>query len=219
MKIAPEGFVTIAIALVLALASLGVWALWRGAFLLYLTFGFAVVFLFMLYFFRDPARQANYQPKQIISPADGKIVIIKDTEDGFLFKQKVRQVSIFLSPLDVHINRIPVTGKVIYQQYHPGKSFPAFEEKASLSNEQMHLGIETPYGKLLMKQIAGILARRVICYPKAGDSVEAGQRMGLMKFGSRVDLLMPLGTKINVKVGDRVRGGVTVLGEFEEISK
>ena len=104
---------------------------------------------------------------------------------------------------------------MVYQQYHPGKFFPAFEEKASLANEQMQLGIETPYGKILMKQIAGILARRVVCYPKLGDEVSAGQRMGLMKFGSRIDLLLPLGTKINVKVGDRVKGGVTVIGSMD----
>jgi phosphatidylserine decarboxylase len=214
MKIAPEGFATIIIALLLALVSWSAWAVWRGSWLLYSGLGFTVVFIFMLFFFRDPARQTLSEPGQIISPADGKVVIIKETEDRFLFNQRVRQVSIFLSPLDVHINRIPVTGLVVYRQYHPGKFLPAFEEKASLDNEQMHLGIETLQGKLLMKQIAGILARRVICYPKTGDSVTAGQRMGLMKFGSRVDLLVPLETEINVKVGDKVKGGITKLGRF-----
>ena len=215
MRIAPEGFATIAMAFLLAAAALFAWMFWRGPLLLYLTLGFSIVFLFMVYFFRDPDRSGSFGPGQIASPADGKVVIVRETEDNFLHKQKVLQVSIFLSPMDVHINRIPVTGKVIYQQYHPGKFLPAFEEKASLANEQMHLGIETPYGKILMKQIAGILARRVVCYSKLGDSVTAGQRMGLMKFGSRIDLMLPLGTKVNVKVGDKVKGGVTVLGEMQ----
>jgi len=215
MKIAPEGFTTIVIALLFALATMAAWLFWRGPLLLYLALGFSVVFLFMICFFRDPARSGVFQPGQIAAPADGKVVIVRETDDTFLLKQKVLQVSIFLSPMDVHINRIPVTGKVIYQQYHPGKFLPAFEEKASLANEQMHLGIETPYGKILMKQIAGILARRVVCYPKLGDEVTAGQRMGLMKFGSRIDIMLPLGTKVKVKVGDKVRGGITVLGELQ----
>jgi phosphatidylserine decarboxylase len=215
MKIAPEGLLTIIIALLFALAAIASWLFWRGPLLLYMALGFSLVFLFMVYFFRDPARSGVFQPGQIASPADGRVVIVRETEETFLHKQKVLQVSIFLSPMDVHINRIPVTGKVIYQQYHPGKFLPAFEEKASLANEQMHLGIETSYGKILMKQIAGILARRVVCYSKLGDSVTAGQRMGLMKFGSRIDLMLPLGTKVNVKVGDRVKGGVTVLGEMK----
>jgi len=214
MKIAPEGMPTIIIAGLFFVIALAVWLITKNQILSYLTLAFAVVALFMMFFFRDPVRQGEYLPGQLISPADGKVVIVKETEDPFLFQQKVLQVSIFLSPLDVHINWIPISGKVIYQQYHPGKFFPAFVEKASLANEQMHLGIETPYGKLLMKQIAGILARRVVCYPKIGDEVTAGQRMGLMKFGSRIDLLLPLGTQVNVKVGDRVKGGVTVIGQM-----
>lgn len=215
MKIAPEGMPTIIIAGLFFMIALVVWVITKNQILAYLTLAFAVVALFMMFFFRDPVRQGEYLPGQLISPADGKVVIVRETDDAFLHKQKVLQVSIFLSPMDVHINRIPVTGKVIYQQYHPGKFLPAFEEKASLANEQMHLGIETPFGKILMKQIAGILARRVVCYSKVGDEVTAGQRMGLMKFGSRIDLMLPLGAKVNVKVGDKVKGGVTVLGELQ----
>jgi len=214
MKIAPEGMPTIIIAVLFFIIALIVWLITKNQILAYLTLAFAVVALFMMFFFRDPARQGEYLPGQLISPADGKVVIVRETEDAFLHKQKVLQVSVFLSPMDVHINWIPISGQVIYQQYHPGKFFPAFEDKASLANEQMHLGIETPYGKILMKQIAGILARRVVCYPRLGDEVAAGQRMGLMKFGSRIDLLLPLGTKVNVKVGDRVKGGVTIIGEI-----
>jgi len=216
MKIAPEGTTTIVIAVLFFAVGFALWLMTRNQYLGYLSAAFFIVTLFMLFFFRDPSREGSYLSDQIISPADGRVVIVKATEDNFLFKGKVMQVSIFLSPLDVHINRIPVSGRVIYRQYHPGKFLPAFEEKASLANEQMHLGIETPYGKLLMKQIAGILARRVVCYPKLGDEVTAGQRMGLMKFGSRVDLLLPLGTEVKVKVGDRVKGGITVIGNMNE---
>ncbi|HAD81896.1 MAG: phosphatidylserine decarboxylase [Candidatus Edwardsbacteria bacterium RIFOXYD12_FULL_50_11] len=215
MKLAPEGMPTIAIAGLFFVIALAAWLITKNQITAYLTLAFAVVALFMMFFFRDPARQGEYLPGRLISPADGKVVIVRETEDAFLFRKKVMQVSVFLSPLDVHINWIPISGRVVYQQYHPGKFFPAFEEKASLANEQMQLGIETPYGKILMKQIAGILARRVVCYPKLGDEVSAGQRMGLMKFGSRIDLLLPLGTKINVKVGDRVKGGVTVIGSMD----
>jgi phosphatidylserine decarboxylase len=215
MKIAPEGMPTIIIAGLFFMVALVIWLITKNQITAYLTLAFAVVALFMMFFFRDPVRQGNYLPGQLISPADGKVVIVKETEDQFLFKQKVLQVSIFLSPMDVHINWIPISGQVIYQQYHPGKYFPAFVEKSSLANEQMHLGIETPHGKILMKQIAGTLARRVVCYPRLGDEVSAGQRMGLMKFGSRIDLLLPLGTKVNVKVGDRVQGGITVIGEMQ----
>jgi phosphatidylserine decarboxylase len=215
MKLAPEGMPTIAIAGLFFVIALAAWLITKNQITAYLTLAFAVVALFMMFFFRDPARQGEYLPGRLISPADGKVVIVRETEDAFLFRKKVMQVSVFLSPLDVHINWIPISGRVVYQQYHPGKFFPAFEEKASLANEQMQLGIETPYGKILMKQIAGILARRVVCYPKLDDSVTAGQRMGLMKFGSRIDLLLPLGTKVNVKVGDRVKGGVTVIGELQ----
>jgi len=214
MKIAPEGNTTIVIAGLFFAIGFAIWLMTRNQYLGYLSAASFIVTLFMLFFFRDPPRKGEYLPGQLISPADGKVVIVKETEDNFLFKGKVLQVSIFLSPLDVHINRIPVSGKVIYQQYHPGKFLPAFEEKASLANEQMHLGIETPYGKILMKQIAGILARRVVCYPKLNDEVKAGERMGLMKFGSRVDLLLPLGTDVKVKVGDKVKGGVTVIGKM-----
>ncbi|MDQ7798555.1 MAG: phosphatidylserine decarboxylase family protein [Candidatus Edwardsbacteria bacterium] len=216
MKLAPEGMPTIIIAGLFFVIALAAWLITKNQITAYLTMAFAVVALFMMFFFRDPARQGEYLPGRLISPADGKVVIVKETEDTFLFQQRVLQVSVFLSPLDVHINWIPISGRVVYQQYHPGKFFPAFEEKASLANEQMQLGIETPHGRILMKQIAGILARRVVCYPRLGDEVSAGQRMGLMKFGSRIDLLLPLGTKINVKVGDRVKGGVTVIGELME---
>ncbi len=216
MKLAPEGMPTIIIAGLFFMIALMIWLITKNQILGYLTLAFAVVTLFMMFFFRDPPRKGDYLPGQLISPADGKVVIVKETVDSFLFQQKVLQISIFLSPMDVHINWIPISGQVIYQQYHSGKFFPAFEEKASLANEQMHLGIETPHGKILMKQIAGILARRVVCYPRLGDEVTTGQRMGLMKFGSRIDLLLPLGTKVDVKMGDRVKGGITPIAIFNK---
>lgn len=215
MRIAPEGMATIVIAGLLFLISLLAWIWVRSHYLGYLAAAFLLVTLFMLFFFRDPERSTRWQPGQIISPADGKVVVVAPVRDSFLIKGPALQISVFLSPLDVHINRIPVKGRVIHRQYHPGKFLPAFEEKASLANEQMHLGIETDGGTILMKQIAGILARRVVCYPDIGDRVEAGQRMGLMKFGSRVDLLLPPDSEALVKPGDRVVGGVSLLARLK----
>lgn len=215
MRIAPEGMVTIVIAGLLFLIAMAAWIWVRNQYLSYLAAGFLLAALFMLFFFRDPERRTRWQPGQVISPADGKVVVVAQVHDSFLLKGPALQISVFLSPLDVHINRIPVSGQVIYQQYHPGKFLPAFEEKASLANEQMHLGIATDGDTILMKQIAGILARRVVCYSKTGDRVEAGERMGLMKFGSRIDLLLPPGAEALVKPGDRVVGGVSLLARLK----
>ncbi len=213
MKFAPEGLPTIIIAGLFFMAATVFWFLWKSQAWGYLTLSCLTVALFMLFFFRDPPRQGNYLPGQVISPADGKVVLIKETHDDFYLKGKALQVSIFLSVFNVHVNRIPISGRVAFKKYYPGKFLPAFDDKASLDNEQMMLGIETPGGNILMKQIAGILARRVICYPEVGAQVRTGERMGLIKFGSRVDLLLPMGTKIDVKVGDKVKGGVTVMGK------
>lgn len=215
MRIAPEGTATIVIAGLLFLITLAAWTLVRSHYLGYLAAAFLLVTLFMLFFFRDPERTTRWQPGQVISPADGKVVVVAQVQDSFLLKGPALQISVFLSPLDVHINWTPARGRVIYKQYHPGKFLPAFAEKASLANEQMHLGIETDGGTILMKQIAGILARRVVCYPKTGDQVEAGERMGLMKFGSRVDLLLPPDSEALVKPGDRVTGGVSLLARLK----
>lgn len=216
MRFAPEGLATIIIAGLFFIAATTSWFFGKNQLLGYLSLACLIVALFMLFFFRDPPRQGNYLPGQVISPADGTVVLIKETDEGFYLKGKALQVSIFLSVFNVHINRIPLSGRVAFKKYCPGKFLPAFNDKASLDNEQMMLGIETPEGNVLMKQIAGILARRVVCYPEVGTMVKTGERMGLIKFGSRVDLLLPPGTGLKVKIGDKVQGGVTVIGEMNK---
>jgi phosphatidylserine decarboxylase len=211
MRLAPEGIPTIAIcmALGIVLALLGYF--WRGGPHCYLTAGVTVVTLFMLYFFRDPERSRTYAEGQVASPADGTVIAVREVDEPHLLKGRAVQVSIFMSVFSVHVNRIPAAGTVAYKKYFPGKFLVASADKASTDNEQTHLGIETPRGKVLMKQIAGLLARRVVCYPEVGQAVATGQRMGLIKFGSRVDLLLPQGSAVAVKAGDHVRAGLDIV--------
>jgi phosphatidylserine decarboxylase len=184
--------------------------------------GLLIIF-FMFWFFRDPERNipliALEDPSVILAPADGKVVEIKEVDEINVLKQKVRQISIFLSPLDVHINRSPVTGKVFYFKYYPGKYLVAYHPKASEENEHTLIGVTNEFGSVAFKQIAGILARRVVCVIKEGDEIRAGDKIGMMKFGSRMDILLPLNARIFVKVGDKVRGGETIIArlikEFE----
>lgn len=170
-----------------------------------------LVVLFTLYFFRDPERVTPAGENLIVSPADGKVVLIKEViEDEFL-QEKAVQISIFLSPLDVHVNRFPITGKVQYFKYVPGKYVAAFEEKSSAANERTHIGIENGKCKVLFKQIAGVIARRIVADVHVGKTVIAGERFGMIKFGSRVDVLMPTSCDLQVRLYDRVVGGETIL--------
>ena len=172
---------------------------------------------FTLYFFRDPDRKINPNPNQILSPADGKILLIKDVfEDKFL-KSDATQISIFMSPLDVHINRCPIGGKVKYLQYFEGKFLPAFNDKASQENERTEIGIENKNVKVLFTQVAGIVARRIICNLKINDEVKQGEKFGMIKFGSRSDIFVPTNWELKVKPGQQVYGGKTVL--FEKKNK
>lgn len=214
MRIAPEGLPHILPAAALAALSLAAWLALRHRAPLWLAMAAGLVALFLLYFFRDPARQAPADPGAIVSPADGRVVVVAEVDEPFFIKGRARQVSVFMSPLDVHVNRAPAAGRVAYKKYHPGKFLPAYRDKASLDNEQMHLGIETAGGRVLVKQIAGAVARRIVCYPEIGDEVEAGQRMGLIKLGSRLDLFLPPDAAVSARVGDRVRAGLTVVGSW-----
>ena len=159
---------------------------------------------FMLYFFRDPARVVPDGVGLIVSAADGRVTRIEDNEDGKL-------VSVFLSPLDVHINRSPLTGTIAKINYIKGKKMPATSDNASYVNERNSLVIEGEGISVTCTQIAGILARRIVCWPKSGDNLQRGQKFGLIKFSSRTDLLMPKSVEIAVKVGDKVRGGETII--------
>ena len=173
-----------------------------------------VLFAFVCYFFRDPERKIPTGEHLIVSPADGTVVGIKPVFDDQYFHSEVNQVSIFLSVFNVHVNRLPLSGKIDHLKYFPGKFLAAWNEKASLENEQMHIGISDSRTKILMKQIAGLIARRIICRLAEQDSVIRGERFGMIKFGSRVDLLLTKNVKILVNVKDTVKGGETVLGEI-----
>lgn len=174
------------------------------------------VFLLLLQFFRSPTRIHTLGENLIIAPADGKVVVIEETMENEYFKDKRIQVSIFMSPLNVHVNRYPVGGTVVYEKYHPGLFLVAWEPKSSTDNERTTVVIQKENKvEILMKQIAGAVARRIICYSKKGDKAIQGEEMGFIKFGSRVDVLLPIGTKINVELNQVVKGGVTVLGEFK----
>lgn len=170
--------------------------------------------LFSLYFFRDPVRIPIGGVNQMVSPADGKVVQILDINDSEIGKAK--QISIFLSVFNVHCQRVPLSGKVISTFYNPGKFLAAFNHKASMDNEQTAIVFETESGtKYKVKQIAGLIARRILNYMEAEMVVEKGQRLGFIRFGSRVDIIVPPNFKINVSLGDIVEGNISIIGEFE----
>ena len=174
-----------------------------------------VCFLFIVSFFRIPERAMTYGDNKIIAPADGKVVVIEEAEDPEYFKGKRLQISIFMSPANVHVNRYPVDGEVVYNQYHKGKYLVAWHPKSSTDNERHSIVIARPgKGEILVKQIAGALARRICNYAGKGEKVRQNEELGFIKFGSRVDLLLPLGTKVNVELNQAVQGGVTVLATW-----
>lgn len=204
MRIDPAGypFVGVAALVALGLVLFGhrLWAL------------VPLVFVaFFLFFFRDPDRSAVLGADDVVSPADGKVMVAGDPEPGVPPPGVWRQISIFLSPLDVHVNRIPVTGVVTKVEYHPGKFLPAYHHDAARDNERNEVWIDRGGQQVVTRQVVGILARRIVCRVDEGTSVSAGQRFGVMKFGSRVDLYLPPGATLRVQPGDRVRSGETVL--------
>jgi phosphatidylserine decarboxylase len=173
--------------------------------------GFVVI---VLQFFRNPKRVTNLNDNQIIAPVDGKVVVIEEVEEPEYFKDKRLQISIFMSPINVHVTRYAMSGIIKYSKYHPGKYLVAWHPKASTENERTTVVIENKtIGEVLYRQIAGALAKRIVNYAKEGDKVVQVTDAGFIKFGSRVDLYLPLGTKVNVKLGDKVKGGVQVVAE------
>ena len=166
-------------------------------------------------FFRDPDRTAPTGGNLVIAPADGKIIAVRQVEEKEFLGSGATLISIFMSPLNVHVNRNPITGVVRHLRYVKGEYFAAYEDKASEKNEQMVIGIEHPRGRVLFKQIAGFIARRIVCTLKMGDTVKAGERFGMIKFGSRVDVFVPTGTSVRAKVGDVTVAGESVLAEFQ----
>jgi len=167
--------------------------------------------VFILSFFRIPSRKLTIQDNAIIAPADGEVVVIEEVQADEYFSDRRIQVSIFMSPFNVHVNRNPVSGEVVYSQYHPGKYLVAWHPKSSTENERHSVVYRAQGKEILVKQIAGALAKRIVNYLQPGQTVKQTEEMGFIKFGSRVDLLLPMDAKIQVKMGDKPKGGVTVI--------
>jgi phosphatidylserine decarboxylase len=214
VSFAREGLIFIAIAALIAAGTFALalnrrsWPLWLLAFLL------TIVALWVAYFFRDPERTGERGDRVVIAPADGKVVLIQDVDEPAFMGGRSKRISIFMNVFNVHVNRYPVSGTVKYVKYNPGKFLNAAVEKSSMENEQMSVGIETGGVRILVRQIAGLIARRIVTYSKEGEHVEQAQRMGLIRFGSRVDVFLPLDAVIKVKIGDMTIAGSTVIAEL-----
>lgn len=219
MKFHKEGYTSLALTVLvifLANAAVRYWAP-DNAFLFWVVMLISAFLLItILQFFRSPIKHIIPQENTILCPADGKVVIIEEAEEPEYFKGRRLQVSIFMSPVNVHVNRNPVSGTVKFFKYHPGKFLVAWHPKSSTQNERTTIVVQTASGReVLFRQIAGALARRIVWYVNVEDQVVQGSEFGFIKFGSRVDLFLPLGTEINVKIGDKVTGGITVLGNLK----
>lgn len=171
------------------------------------------ILILIIQFFRIPNRNKTYEKKEIVCPADGKVVVIEETDETEYFKDRRIQVSIFMSPLNVHANYYPISGKITYQKYHPGKFLVAWHPKSSTENERTTMVVKDDSGcEILIRQIAGAVARRICYYGEQGTSIVKGEELGFIKFGSRVDLFLPLDTKIDVKIGDKVQSRLSNIG-------
>ena len=210
MKIHKEGRNIIVNQLVL-LIIIGLISNFNSIFLNYTLPIFLFFILFSIYFFRVPKRDLSIIEGNIYSPCDGKVVVIEETEENEYFMDKRIQVSIFMSPLNVHNNIYPISGEVKYVKYHPGKFLLAWNPKSSQENERNSVVIKNKKVEILCRQIAGFLARRIVCYSKINIKTNAGEELGFIKFGSRVDLFLPIGTKINTKINDKVTGGISLI--------
>jgi phosphatidylserine decarboxylase len=226
LNFAREGLLFIAIAAIIAAGAFAFavtrrsWGLWLAAFMLLL------LALWVAYFFRDPERIGARGPSLVVAPADGKLIMITEVDEPAFIKGRALRLSIFMNVFNVHVNRYPVDGVVAYVHYNKGKFFNASAEKSSLENEQMSVGLErsapdstrTPrvgdIQRVMVRQIAGLIARRIVTYSKVGQHVKQGDRMGIIRFGSRVDIFLPTNSTIRAKLGDITTAGVTVLGEL-----
>jgi phosphatidylserine decarboxylase len=214
LNFAREGLLFIAIAAIIAAGGFGLaiyrrsWGLWLLAFVLLL------LALWVAYFFRDPERTGQRGSSLVVSPADGKLIMITEVDEPSFIKGRAIRLSIFMNVFNVHVNRYPVDGTVTYVHYNKGKFFNAAAEKSSLENEQSSVGIDAGKYRILVRQIAGLIARRIVTYSKVGDKVKQGDRMGIIRFGSRVDVFLPPGTKVRAKLGDATVAGVTILGDL-----
>jgi len=214
VKFAREGLPFMGIAAVLVVAAYSVaigrrsWILWLLAFVL------TLLALWVAYFFRDPERNGARGDGLVIAPADGRVVHVTEVDEPTFIGGRALRVSIFMNVFNVHVNRYPVNGTVAYLHYNPGKFLNAANEKSSLENEQMSVGIERGGARVLMRQIAGLVARRIVTYSRVGDAAKQGDRMGLIRFGSRVDVFLPTSAVVKVRVGQASQAGTTVLAEL-----
>lgn len=216
MNFAREGMPFILAAL--ALAAVGYtaalmrrsWPLWLLAFVL------TILVLWVAYFFRDPERSGPRGERLVISPADGRVIDISEVDEPSFLAGRAIRISVFMNVFNVHVNRYPVEGRVAYVHYNPGKFLSAAQDKASLENEQMSVGVQGAKHKVLFRQIAGLVARRIVTYSRVGDEAEQGERMGLIRFGSRVDVFVPVGSVVKVQLGEKPVAGTTVLAELPQ---
>jgi phosphatidylserine decarboxylase len=211
VNFAREGLTFIVVAAVVAVGAFGValtrrsWPIWL------LAFGLTVIALWVAYFFRDPVRAGERGEQLVISPADGKVVMVTELDEPTFMKQRATRVSIFMNVFNVHVNRYPVSGIVRFVEKRAGKFMNAAAPNASLENEQASIGLESGSNLILVRQIAGLIARRIVTDSKEGEHVKQGDRMGLIRFGSRVDVFVPSDAKLRVKVGDVTYAGVSVI--------
>ncbi|MBX7119199.1 MAG: phosphatidylserine decarboxylase family protein [Gemmatimonadaceae bacterium] len=214
MNFAREGIPFILIALAMAAAGYTIalarrsWPLWLLAFVL------TLLVLWVAYFFRDPERSGPRGADLVISPADGRVIDIKEVDEPAFLQGRAIRISVFMNVFNVHVNRYPVSGKVAYVHYNPGKFLNAAADKASLENEQSSIGVQAGRHRVLFRQIAGLIARRIVTYSREGDDAGQGERMGLIRFGSRVDVFVPVGSVVKVQLGEKPQAGVTVLAEL-----
>jgi phosphatidylserine decarboxylase len=214
MNFAREGLLFIAIASGMAAAAFAL-AFWRRSWALWLVaFALLLLALWVAYFFRDPERAGERGEQLVVSPADGRVVQVAEVDEPAFLRDRSIRVSIFMNVFDVHVNRYPVDGVVRYVHYNKGKFLVATREKASLENEQSSVGIESGPYRVLVRQIAGLVARRIVTYSRDGDVVKQGDRFGIIRFGSRVDVFMPVDTSVRVREGETTTAGVTIIAEL-----
>ena len=208
---ARESETTIAVVVILTAGAVSLWVYWRHLLTAVLAIFLIAVLLFLFYFLRDPERQPPAGDGLFVAPADGRVVTVQQTEEPNFLQGPAIQISIFMSVLDVHVNRAPMAGEAAFLEYRPGRFLPAYRREASSENESNLLGLVEGETRILIRQVAGILARRIVCWSSVGQRLARGQRFGLIKLGSRVDLFLPPDVEVLVVLGDKVRAGETVL--------
>jgi phosphatidylserine decarboxylase len=214
IRTAPEGRWFIVLAWAVAVVLIGLAVAKTSAWWIVAAALWGVLAVWVVAFFRDPERAWSRGERLIVAPADGKVVGITQVDEPAFFQGRAERISIFMNVFDCHVNRYPTDGTVAYRHYNPGEFGHAGAEKASLSNEQSSIGLATARGKVLIRQIAGLVARRIVTDHQPGQVVHQGERLGMIRFGSRVDLFLPLGTPVLVHVGDTTRVGVTVVAQW-----